>query len=230
VTIIKLAMLVMICIVGYANVSSTQDSPSPYNRMSPFLSPAYDVDGMFLGAASIFFAYTGFDAIGNAAEEVGPSVRACALVRGEACPPRARLLVLPEGGCSRGRSRPLIKTCRWHPHNCLQVKDVAHLPWAIVGTVGLSTGLYIMLATALVLLTYPNITCPAFLQFPCAPANWEQSAPTIGFTTAFVYAHCEFAPQLPAAPAAVLRLCCCYCLAGAVPSILDCRPRAALQA
>ena len=47
-----------------------------------------------------------------------------------------------------------------------------------MGTVGVSAGLYIMLATALVLLTYPNITCPAFLQFPCAPLNWVQSAPS----------------------------------------------------
>jgi APA family basic amino acid/polyamine antiporter len=43
--------------------------------MSPFLDPNYGADGIFLGAASIFFAYTGFDAIGNAAEEVRARVR-----------------------------------------------------------------------------------------------------------------------------------------------------------
>ena len=96
-----------------------------------------------------------------------------------------------------------------------------------MGTVGVSAGLYIMLATALVLLTYPNITCPAFLQFPCAPLNWVQSAPTIGFTNAFVYAHCECAPQLRAAAAAELRTCV---LAADVLSIPGCRPRAPLQA
>ena len=103
-TIVKLLLLVMICIVGYANVSWTRDSPSPYDRMSPFLSPTYEVDGIFLGAASIFFAYTGFDAIGNAAEEVRVCVLAAAA--GPACS------LPPEEECLAGAPpRLLTKAC-----------------------------------------------------------------------------------------------------------------------
>jgi APA family basic amino acid/polyamine antiporter len=66
VTIIKLVLLVFVSIVGYIR--------GAVDNMSPFFDLNYGTDGIFLGAASIFFAYTGFDAIGNAAEEVGASV------------------------------------------------------------------------------------------------------------------------------------------------------------
>ena len=66
-TIVKLLLLVFVSIVGYTR--------GAVDNMSPFLDPNYGADGIFLGAASIFFAYTGFDAIGNAAEEVRARVR-----------------------------------------------------------------------------------------------------------------------------------------------------------
>ena len=81
-----------------------------------------------------------------------------------------------------------------HPTACLQAQNVADLPWALVGTATISCLIYSMLALALVLLTYPNISAPAFSQFSCAPLSWVQSSPTIGFTNAFVYAHCENPP------------------------------------
>lgn len=44
--------------------------------------------------------------------------------------------------------------------SCTQAKDVAHLPWALVGTVGASTVLYVMLAVAMVYLGLPNVAKP----------------------------------------------------------------------
>ena len=60
-----------------------------------------------------------------------------------------------------------------------QVRHVAHLPWALVGTVGVSAVLYILLALALALMVFPSIACPdlAFL------------TPQASFITAFV-THC----------------------------------------
>ncbi|KAL4419847.1 hypothetical protein ABPG75_006945 [Micractinium tetrahymenae] len=101
-TMAKLALLVMIPIVGFTAGS--------WSNMSPFLSPIYETDGMFLGSAMLFFLQAGFDSLGTTAEEV---------------------------------------------------KDVRHIPWALLGTIGISTFLYAMLALSLVLMTCPNAACPA---------------------------------------------------------------------
>ncbi|KAL4429605.1 hypothetical protein ABPG77_008654 [Micractinium sp. CCAP 211/92] len=69
-TVIKLLMLLAVAIVGYCYADWDNPSGWPYSHWSPFLAPAWDVDGLFVGASVCFFAYTGFDAIGNAAEEV----------------------------------------------------------------------------------------------------------------------------------------------------------------
>jgi hypothetical protein len=42
----------------------------------------------------------------------------------------------------------------------LQVKNINHIPWAIVGSITASGVLYFMLAFCLVLMTAPNISCP----------------------------------------------------------------------
>jgi hypothetical protein len=94
---------------------------------------------------------------------------------------------------------PCHHPCPPCPHlaySKMQAQNVAHLPWALIGTAGISCLIYFMLALSLVLLTYPSISAPGFPQFPCATYSWVQSSPTIGFTSAFVYAHCEYAPLL----------------------------------
>ena len=101
---------------------------------------------------------------------------------------------------------------------------MAHLPWALIGTAGISCLIYFMLALSLALLTYPSISVPAFLQFPCAPAKWAQSGPTIGFTAAFVYAHCEFVYDCAAAANTRWRLCHCQMQLQAEVFLLGCRP------
>ena len=75
-----------------------------------------------------------------------------------------------------GRRSLIHAPCCYMP----QVRNVAHLPWALVGTVGISAVLYILLALALALMVYPSIACPdlAFL------------TPHVSFITAFV-THCE---------------------------------------
>jgi APA family basic amino acid/polyamine antiporter len=61
VTVFKLLLLVVIAIVGY--VQGTWDNAEP------FIDPNFGADGIFLGAAVLYFTYVGFDAISNAAEE-----------------------------------------------------------------------------------------------------------------------------------------------------------------
>jgi hypothetical protein len=48
----------------------------------------------------------------------------------------------------------------------LQVQNVAHLPWAIMGTVLTSTTIYLMLALGLALMICPTIACPALFFMP----------------------------------------------------------------
>ncbi|KAI7840220.1 hypothetical protein COHA_006002 [Chlorella ohadii] len=97
VTVFKLVLLVVVSIVGY--VQGTWDNAEP------FIDPNFGADGIFLGAAVLYFTYVGFDAISNAAEET---------------------------------------------------RDVKHMPWAIVGTPLAAMVMYVMLAFALVMITYPN--------------------------------------------------------------------------
>ena len=42
----------------------------------------------------------------------------------------------------------------------MQVKNVNHIPWGIVGSITGAGLLYFMLALAMVLMTAPNISCP----------------------------------------------------------------------
>ena len=65
----------------------------------------------------------------------------------------------------------------------LQVKDVRHLPAAILGTVGVACLMYVMLALALAVLAYPNISCPADALIPPFPP------PLVNFISAFVGGH-----------------------------------------
>lgn len=62
-TVIKVVVLLFVCIVGYTAGSAS--------HLSPFLNPAWEEDGVFLGSSVLFFSYVGFDALGTAAEEVG---------------------------------------------------------------------------------------------------------------------------------------------------------------
>ena len=61
-----------------------------------------------------------------------------------------------------------------------QVRNVDHLPWALVGTVSIATVFYTLMALALAIMVFPSIACPdtAFL------------SPKVSFITAFV-THCE---------------------------------------
>ena len=63
------------------------------------------------------------------------------------------------------------------------------LPWAIIGTVGVSTLLYVLLALALALMVYPSIACPAW-QFFLSGAS-DTVVDTVTFISAFVGGHCE---------------------------------------
>lgn len=58
-----------------------------------------------------------------------------------------------------------------------QVKNVNHIPWAIVGSITASGVLYFMLALALVLMTAPNIACPY--------ADYFSSLNRLNFVTVF---------------------------------------------
>lgn len=86
VTAIKVVLLVFISIVGYTRAGPTCEDTSQCVGMScadycqlqgvssatdPFFDPDFGANGVFLGAAALFFTYTGMDAICNAAEEVG---------------------------------------------------------------------------------------------------------------------------------------------------------------
>lgn len=64
---------------------------------------------------------------------------------------------------------------------------MSHLPWAIVGTVGIATVWYCLLALALAFVFYPGIGCPACVFFN----NGDQ---TPGFIDAFVLGHGALAP------------------------------------
>ena len=48
--------------MGYANGAWDANA-------QPFIDPNFGADGIFLGAACLFFTYVGFDAICNTAEE-----------------------------------------------------------------------------------------------------------------------------------------------------------------
>lgn len=61
------------------------------------------------------------------------------------------------------------------------MRNVAHLPWAILGTVAASTLLYVMLALALVLVVAQTIACPEWVYF-------VDGVPTINFIDAFIAA------------------------------------------
>lgn len=52
-------MLLAVAIVGYCYADWDNPSGWPYNHWSPFLAPAWDVDGLFVGASVCFFGYTG---------------------------------------------------------------------------------------------------------------------------------------------------------------------------
>ncbi|EFN54400.1 hypothetical protein CHLNCDRAFT_36103 [Chlorella variabilis] len=143
VTAIKVVLLVFISIVGYTRAGPTCEDTSQCVGMScadycqlqgvssatdPFFDPDFGANGVFLGAAALFFTYTGMDAICNAAEEA---------------------------------------------------RDVAHLPWALVGTVGVSMLLYTMLAVAMMYIATPNAAKPAL------PPIGQPSETALTFTTAF---------------------------------------------
>ena len=86
VTVIKIALLVFVAIVGYTRAGPTCEADALCMGMScatycenqgvssatsPWFDPDFGANGVFLGAAACFFAFTGMDAICNAAEEVG---------------------------------------------------------------------------------------------------------------------------------------------------------------
>ena len=70
-----------------------------------------------------------------------------------------------------------------------QVKDARDLPWAIVGTVGISTLLYVLLALSLALMVYPSIGCPDWVFFLAGTGGSVQQS--VSFLSAFVSGHCE---------------------------------------
>ncbi|KAI7844490.1 hypothetical protein COHA_001949, partial [Chlorella ohadii] len=61
-TVLKLLLLLMIAITGFTQANGAQ--------MTPFLELTYGFDGLWIGASLLFFIYTGFGALGAAAEEV----------------------------------------------------------------------------------------------------------------------------------------------------------------
>lgn len=71
----------------------------------------------------------------------------------------------------------------------VQVKDSRDLPWAIVGTVGVSTCLYILLALSLALMVYDGIACPNWVFFLAGNSGSVQER--VSFLSAFVSGHCE---------------------------------------
>ena len=71
-TAVKLILLVVVCIAGYTQ-GSTQN-------LHPFFDRSYGDDGVFMGASLVFFTYLGWDAIGNAAEEVRRPTVVCLCV------------------------------------------------------------------------------------------------------------------------------------------------------
>lgn len=71
----------------------------------------------------------------------------------------------------------------------VQVKDVRDLPWAIVGTVGISTLLYVLLALSLALMVFPSIGCPDWVFFLAGASGSVQQS--VSFLSAFVSGHCE---------------------------------------
>lgn len=162
VTILKLVLIAVVAVAGY-----TQGGAS---NMTPFLNTIYDTDGLFLGAAIVFFAHVGFDAVANAAEEV----------RGARGRGRRRRTLAPRGT----HSRPL------RPPG--QVADVRQLPWAIVGTVALSILIYSCLALALALLVFPGVACPDWHFFLTGSNDASQY---VTFISAFINGHCELGVQ-----------------------------------
>lgn len=79
--------------------------------------------------------------------------------------PKAR----PRCACPPLITLPFLATC--------QVKNVNHIPWAIVGSITGSGLLYFMLALALVLMTAPNVACPY--------ATYFSSLNRLNFVTVF---------------------------------------------
>lgn len=88
-------------------------------------------------------ALAGFDAISNAAEEV----RCFEWWRLPLAGLQAHLAALP---CSPTHPPALPRSLP------CQTRDVKHMPWAIVGTPLAAMVMYVMLAFALVMITYPN--------------------------------------------------------------------------
>ena len=151
----KLMLLLVIIIVGYTRGSWANVNSAQY----PFIDADFGADGIFLGAAIIFFTYTGFDAIGNAAEEVRVLRRMCDV--SFACVLSHTFIHAPRPALAPGDA---------------QARNVAHLPWAIVGTVAISMVTYFMLAVALVLMVSPSISHPNPILY----------SPSITFIAAFV--------------------------------------------
>lgn len=92
----------------------------------------------------------------------------------------------PPTACVLRGSHP---RCAPHRPHAAQVKDSRDLPWAIVGTVGVSTLLYILLALSLALMVYPSIGCPSWEFFLAGTSDSVQQ--TVSFLSAFVSGHCE---------------------------------------
>lgn len=92
-TVIKLLMLLAVAIVGYCYADWDNPSGWPYSHWSPFLAPAWDVDGLFVGASVCFFAYTGGKGAGLGRGRRGWGGRAggaAAKRRLPVCPPNKR--------------------------------------------------------------------------------------------------------------------------------------------
>jgi APA family basic amino acid/polyamine antiporter len=69
-----------------------------------------------------------------------------------------------------------------------EVKDARDLPWAIVGTVCVSTLLYVLLALALALMVFDGVACPNWVFFLTGSSDSVQQ--TVSFLSAFVSGHC----------------------------------------
>ena len=165
-TAVKLILLVVVCIAGYTQ-GSTQ-------WLLPFTDSSFGGDGIFMGASLVFFTFAGFDAIGNAAEEVRLPERVFVCVQREDTDTLAYIAWWTGVGERGAGGLPMCPVV-----TLPQVRHVAHLPWALVGTVGVSAVLYILLALALALMVFPSIACPDLAFF----------TPQASFITAFV-THC----------------------------------------
>ena len=152
-----------------AALASRPQQPTP---LLPSPLADYGVDGLFLGAAIIFFTYIGFDAISNTAEEVG-RLPACCNVHSDGMTDLAECGAahpfhqgcVRQLHCAEDVARPLMRALRlWTSHPRVppalpaapQARNVRHLPWAMVGTPVVSMAIYVMLALALAMITVPN--------------------------------------------------------------------------